>query len=75
MAFIAAFLGVIILTGISYFKANAEDHGTTTEFALNVCFLLGALVYTKSYHMAALSCFAIWLSWGSKSKFMHLLVS
>jgi uncharacterized membrane protein (DUF4010 family) len=71
--FIAAFLGVIILTGISYFKANAEDQGTTTEFALNVCFLLGALVYTKSYHMAVTGAVLVTALLGFKIK-IHAFV-
>ena len=51
-AFAVSFAGVIVLTAASYFKSHHKDQGTTTEFALIVCFLLGALVENKSYHLA-----------------------
>lgn len=50
--FVSAFLGVVAITTVSYFKGHQKDQGTTTEFALIVCFLLGALVQIKEYHLA-----------------------
>lgn len=52
LIYVAAFLGVMILVGLSYRRTRGQDAGTTTEFSLIVTFILGSLVYAKSYHLA-----------------------
>ncbi|NER80888.1 MAG: MgtC/SapB family protein [Leptolyngbya sp. SIO1D8] len=50
--FIAAFLGVISLIALSYYRTQKTDTGTTTEFTLMITFILGGLVFAKFYHIS-----------------------
>ncbi|MCB9285150.1 MAG: MgtC/SapB family protein [Lewinellaceae bacterium] len=50
--FIATLGGVIVMIALSYQRTGKQDFGTTTEFALLIAYLLGALVFTGNYHLA-----------------------
>jgi len=52
LIYVAAFVGVMILVGLSYHRTQRQDAGTTTEFSLIITFILGSLVFAKSYHLA-----------------------
>lgn len=50
--FLVTFLGVILITALSYLRGGDRDFGTTTEFALLMTFLLGCMVFTGRYHLS-----------------------
>lgn len=54
-AVLAGLAGVAALMALAYFRTNAEDPGTTTEIAALVCYLLGALAYSRPALAVALA--------------------
>ncbi|MDQ1321453.1 MAG: hypothetical protein QG655_2698 [Actinomycetota bacterium] len=48
VALVAGLAGVGVLVAVAYFRTSSADPGTTTEIAVLIAYLLGALAYTRS---------------------------
>jgi uncharacterized membrane protein (DUF4010 family) len=47
VALVAGLAGVGVLVAVAYFRTSSADPGTTTEIAVLIAYLLGALAYTR----------------------------